>query len=139
MADSPVRKPRSAGEMREVHKRWLERRAVRFAAAIDGVERFVVLGTVAGTVGSLAVAVAVIATGRLIDLEFYLALVAFLIGLFLVWIGRYLDVILAVDIRRASAAWIPTYYVRRSVFWLSAMCVVLGTVLCLVELYTFTR
>ena len=72
-------------------------------------------------------------------LEFYIVLVIFLIGLLSAWIGRYLDVVLAVDIRRSSAIWIGLYYVRRATFWLSAMAVVVGSILGLIELYGFTR
>jgi hypothetical protein len=122
-----------------VHQRWLERRSIRLGAALDGVERFVVIGTTAGAVACLAVVGAVLGSGRLINLEFYTVLVVFLAGLLSAWVGRYLDVILAVDIRRSSAVWINLYYIRRGIFWLSAMAVVVGTVLGLIVLYGFTR
>jgi len=66
-------------------------------------------------------------------------LVVFLIGLLSAWIGRYLDVVLAVDIRRSSAIWIGLYYCRRATSWLSAMAVAVGSILGLIELYGFTR
>ncbi len=66
-------------------------------------------------------------------------LVVFLIGLLAAWVGRYLDVVLAVYIRRSSSVWISLYCVRRATFWLSAMALVVGTILGMMELYSFTR
>ena len=136
---APQRKPRDAEAVRKVHHRWLERRSVRLGAALDGVEQFMVTGTAGGAVTSLAIVAAIIGSGQRIALEFYIVLVVFLIGLLAAWIGRYLDVVLAVDIRRSSSVWIGLYCVRRATFWLSAMAVLVGAVLGLIELYGFTR
>jgi hypothetical protein len=122
-----------------VHHRWLERRSVRLGAALDGVERFMVTGTAGGAVASLAIVAAIIGSGQRIALEFYIVLVVFLIGLLAAWIGRYLDVVLAVDIRRSRSVWIGLYYCRRATFWLSAMAVVVGSILGLIKLYGFTH
>lgn len=135
-AESARRSPEAA---RRVHRRWLERRSIRRDAALDGVENSVVMSTAAGAAACLLIAGGVIATGRLITIEFYMVLVAFLTGLLFSWIGRYLDVVLAVDLRRSSAVWIKLYYIRRSCFWFSAITVVVGVLLGLIELYGFTR
>ena len=139
MTESPQRPPRSAQEVRRVHQRWLERRSVRLGAALDGVERFVVMGAAGGSVASLAIVCAIIGAGKLIDMEFYVVLAVFMIGLLFSWVGRYLDVILAVDIRRSSSVWISLYYIRRTFFWTSAIAVMVGSLLGMIELYGFTR
>lgn len=137
--EATERTPRSPEAARRVHRRWLERRTIRRDAALDEVERSVVMATAGGALACLAIAGATIVTGRLITIEFYMVLVAFLTGLLFSWIGRYLDVVLAVDLRRSSAVWINLYYIRRSCFWLSAITVVVGVILGLIELYGFTR
>ncbi len=53
--------------------------------------------------------------------------------------GRYLDVLLSVDINGSSSAWIALYYIRRSLFWFSAIAVVVGTVTGMMEIFAYTR
>jgi hypothetical protein len=60
---APEGKPRDARAVRKVHQRWLERRSVRLGGALDGVERFMVMGTAGGAAASLAVAAAIIGSG----------------------------------------------------------------------------
>lgn len=139
MSDRAERKSRSAGAVRKIHQRWLERRTTRLGAALDGVERFLVAANVGGVVASLSIVATAIGGGGLPSRTFFWVLVVFIFGLLFAWVGRYLDVILAVDIRRASAVWIIIYYIRRGIFWLSAISVVVGTTLGLVELHAFTR
>jgi len=135
LTPAPRRAPPDTAAVRRVHQRWLEQRSVRLGGALDGVERFMVMGTAGGAMVMLAI----VASGQRIALEFYIVLVVFLIGLLAAWVGRYLDVVLAVNIRRLSSVWIGLHYVRRATFWLSTMAVVVGTILGLIELYSFTR
>ncbi len=137
--ETPPRTPRSAAAVRRVHQRWLERRSVRLGTALDGVERFMVMGTAGGAAASLAIASAIIGSGQLISIEFYIVLVMFLTGLLTAWVGRYLDVVLSVEINGSSSAWIALYYIRRSLFWVSAIAVVVGTVTGMMEIFTYTR
>ena len=135
----PAREPRSPAAVRRLHQRWLERRSVKLSAAIDRVERFMVMGAAGGAVASLAIACAIIGSGQLLRIEFYMVLVMFLAGLLSAWVGRYLDVVLSIDIKGSSSVWITLYYIRRSLFWFTAIAVVVGSVTGLLEIFTYTR